>query len=125
MIKKHTLKLIFVLSIVLFLPNILFSQVDIVGYAYGKRYIDNLGFPEYTTTTFPSNVQLDRLSHVIASDIGCFGNGSLFTGKLPESWHGNSPTDDIWNGSKNKWLESLVNRAHAKGVNAKSNIILI
>jgi len=80
--------MIFVVSIALFLPNILFTQVGVVGYAYGKGYIGKLEFPEYTTTTFPSNVQLDRLTHVIASDIGCEDDGSLFTGKLPDYWDG-------------------------------------
>jgi GH18 family chitinase len=44
---------------------------------------------------------------VIASDIGCYGDGALFFGKLPDSWNGN----------KNLWLENLVARAHRKGVN--------
>jgi GH18 family chitinase len=40
----------------------------------------------------------------------------LYTGKLPDFWQGTNPPDNIWNGSKNQWLESLVNRAQAKGV---------
>lgn len=116
MFKSCTIKLTFVVYIGLFLPNILFAQMGVVGYAYGKGYIGNLEFPEYTTTTFPSNVQLDRLTHVIASDIGCEDDGSLFTGKLPNYWEGPPPPLNIWNGNKNEWLESLINRAHAKGV---------
>jgi GH18 family chitinase len=31
-------------------------------------------------------------------------------------WQDTPPPDNIWNGSKNEWLESLISRAHAKGV---------
>lgn len=113
MIKMYTLKLIIVVSLALFLPVAILAQNNIVGYGYGKKWIQEL--EEYPLTGFPTNAQLERLTHVIASDIGCFGDGSLFAGKLPNDWNGN----------KNLWLENLVNRAHAKGVDANCNINLI
>ena len=102
--KMYSLKLIIVVSIALFLPVAILAQNTIVGYGYGKKWIEEL--EEYPLTGFPTNAQLERLTHVIASDIGCFGDGSLFTGKLPNGWNGN----------KNLWLESLISRAHAKDI---------
>ncbi|MBW6499363.1 MAG: glycoside hydrolase family 18 protein, partial [Bacteroidales bacterium] len=117
MIKKYTLKFIFVVSIAFLLPVTLFSQMAVVGYADGKKYVNANNY-----TSFPSNEQLDRLTHVIASDIGCMDDGRLFTGKLPDFWESAPPSNYIWNGSKNKWLASLINKAHAKGVNASISV---
>ncbi|MFW6326863.1 MAG: glycosyl hydrolase family 18 protein, partial [Bacteroidota bacterium] len=122
MIKMYILKTIFVLSLSMFFHFSLFSQVAVVGFADGGAYIGKPEFPEHTTTTFPSNLQLEKLTHVIAADIGCRNNGSLFTGKLPDFWQGTPPPDNVWNDSKNEWLENLVNRAHAKGVNASISV---
>ena len=83
---------------------IVYSQGAVVGYAAGGDWIGKPSYPNYTD--FPTAAQLARLTHVVASDIGCNANGTLFTGKLPNSW----------NGSKNKWIEDLVNRAHNAGV---------
>jgi|LSQX01.1.fsa_nt_gb hypothetical protein len=121
MFKKDTFKLVVVASVALFLPYILFAQCAVVGYAFGQDYVGI----EYTTTTFPSSLQLDRLAHVIASDIGCKDDGRLFTGRVPDFWEGAPPSDNVWNGNKNEWLENLVNRTHAKGVDANCNINLI
>jgi hypothetical protein len=100
MSKKYTLRLALIVSIGLLLPLMSFAQGTISGYAYGKEWI----LPPFTSTnleSFPENGQLDRLDHLIASDIGCLANGSLFTGKLPNSWQGTPPSLNIWNGSKN------------------------
>jgi hypothetical protein len=82
MIKSYTLKKISVLSLSMFFHFCLFSQVAVVGFANGYAHvdIDNL-------TTFPSNLQLDKLSHVIAADIGCEDDGTLFTGRLSLARH--------------------------------------
>jgi hypothetical protein len=66
MFKKDTFKLVVVASVALFLPYILFAQCAVVGYAFGQDYVGI----EYTTTTFPSSLQLDRLAHVIAVGLG-------------------------------------------------------
>lgn len=118
--KMYILKTIFVLILSMFFHFSLFSQVAVVGFADGFSHVG-----QGNLTSFPTNLQLDKLNQVIAADIGCRNNGSLFTGRLPDFWQGTPPPDNVWNGSKNEWLENLVNRAHAKGVNAKSNIILI
>ncbi|TVQ09756.1 MAG: hypothetical protein EA361_14885 [Bacteroidetes bacterium] len=89
MIKKYTLKLIFVLLIALFLPVTIFAYVNVVGYSYGKDYVNANNY-----MSFPSSLQLDRITHVIASDIGCRDNGSLFTGKLPNLWEGSTPPNN-------------------------------
>ncbi len=112
---KYFLILALSVFLVLFLPVTLFAQGAVVGYADGNTHVN-----ANNVSSFPTNAQLDRLTHVIASDIGCNEDGSLFTGKLPDFWQGTPPPDNIWNGNKNEWLESLINRAHAKGVNAST-----
>jgi len=117
MIKMYKLKTIFVLSFSMFFHFSLFSQVAVVGFADGFSHVDldNL-------TIFPSNLQLDKLTHVVAADIGCLEDGSIHTGKLPDYWDGTPPPNNIWNGNKNEWLENLVNRANTKGVNASISV---
>jgi len=90
-----------------------FAQGAVVSYATSFRWFER--FPAATLESFPSNDQLNRLTHVIAMGIGPFANGTLFTSNLPNSWNGSSPPNDIWNGSQNRWLASLVSRAHQRG----------
>ena len=96
-----------------------FAQGAVIGYAAGGDWIKPGG---YTYTTFPANAQLQRLTHVIASDIGVITNKSTksYTGlwikKLPNDWN-TTQSGDVWNkSSKNNWLLNLVSRAHAEGV---------
>ena len=60
--------LTFTLLIALFLPNASFGQSAIIGYGYGKMWIEEL--LEYPLSGFPTNEQLDRLAHVIAVGLG-------------------------------------------------------
>jgi len=50
----------------LFLPEMAFAQGAVVSYAFGKG--QNLN--SNNLASFPSAAQLERLTHVIASDIG-------------------------------------------------------
>jgi len=92
-----------------------FAQGAVVGYAAGGDWIGNPQTPQYTTTTFPTQAQLQKLTHVIASDIGVKTDDSgvyegLWIGKLPNQ-------TGVWNGTTPiPWLVSLVSRAHAEGV---------
>ena len=99
-----------------------FAQGAVTGYAAGGNWIKPAG---YTYTDFPTNAQFQRLTHVIASDIGCYTLSNVYKGlwinQLPDSWNGLSPhlsNPPIWNGNTNKWLLSLVSRAHTEGVKA-------
>ena len=79
---KYTL----VFCLTLTLPFSLFSQGAIVGYADGNKHVntDNL-------TSFPSDAQLDRLTHVIAVGLGVNDqSGTLKTTDLPGNWNGNT-----------------------------------
>ena len=105
-----------------------FAQGAVTGYAAGGDWIDKP--PHYPTyTTFPTTAQLQRLTHVIASDIGCITHDvtgayeGLYIDKLPDNWSSDKPSASTWkiannSTNKNKWLEDLVSRAHAEGVKA-------
>ena len=82
-------------------------QGGVIAYATGQRFDFNLN----PLDAFPCDVQLGMLTHVIAMGIGCNAGGTLHTLNLPAFWHGGIPDID-WNGQTNRWLESLVNRAH-------------
>jgi len=90
----------FAVSAVLFLPEVLFAQGAVIGYAWGWEAEDSGDLSSY-----PTNDQLDKLTHVMACEVYPNWDGSL-TYSFP----------NYWNGGKNDWLVSLVSRAHAKGV---------
>lgn len=104
---KNTIILAIFVFTFLFLPSSLFSQGAIIGYADGNTHVDadNL-------TSFPSNVQLDRLNHVIAVGLGVNVSGTLKTSDLP----------NYWNGNTNTWLASLVSRANQRDVDVSISI---
>jgi hypothetical protein len=65
-IKKYILISAYLsLYTILFLPLSLFSQGAIVGYADGNKRVN-----ANNVTSFPTNAQLDRLTHVIAVGLG-------------------------------------------------------
>jgi len=47
-----------------------FAQGAVIGYAFGKEWIQIKG--QYTNTTFPTAPQLSKLTHIIASDMSKF-----------------------------------------------------
>jgi len=101
MIRKYAAILTFAVSAVFFLPEELFAQGAVVGYA------NPIGLTGIALNNYPSDDQLESLTHVITVDIGCNTDGTLKNGiNLPNSWNGN----------KNQWLINLVSRAHQKGV---------
>lgn len=101
-IKKFILiSAFFSLNITLFMPLSLFSQGAVVGYADGNKRVN-----ANNVTSFPTNAQLDKLTHVIAVGLGVYTSGALKKSDLPGSWNGNT----------NTWIASLVNRAHQRGV---------
>lgn len=75
----------------------LFSQGAVVGYADGNKRVN-----ANNVASFPTNGQLDRLTHVIAVGLGVNLSGTLKTTDLPK----------FWNGNTNTWVASLVSRAH-------------
>ena len=71
------------------------------GYKQGTPY-----------NTLPTNAQLDRLTHVMVSDLYPDANGYLRTVHMF-----NRNINTIWNGNDiDQWLDSLVIRAHQRGV---------
>ena len=56
--------------------------------------------------TYPTNTQLERLTHIMAVDLYPKMDGSLHSENLP-NWNPNQTND---------WLQNLVNSAHDNGV---------
>ena len=102
-LKKYAATLVLTVSVVLFLPKVLFAQVAVIGYAAA----DGDAPPNYNS--FPSNDQLDRLTHVIAMDVYPDADGYLKSNQLPSL-----KSNIIWTNQTDVWLANLVNRAHAK-----------
>ena len=118
-IRKYAAILVLSVSAVLFLPEALLAQGTVSAFAHGADY----GIFSSNLNTFPSGAQLDRLTHVIAGDIGCSVNGALWIGKLPTIWNGTPPSlNNIWNGTPNTWIQDVVSRAHAKDVKASISL---
>ncbi len=92
---------------ILILPLSLFAQGAVVGYADGNKRVN-----ANNLTSFPSNAQLDRLTHVIAVGLGVNLSGTLKKNDLP----------NFWNGNTNTWLASLVSRAHQRGTKVSISI---
>ena len=93
--KKYAAELVLTVTAVLFLPEAMFAQGAVVGFAPYSSYD-----PQTPLTSFPSDEQLDRLTHVLPM-IGV--DSSTYT-------------ISKWNTNRLSWFESLVNRAHQKGV---------
>ncbi len=102
-------KYTFVFCLTLTLPFSLFSQGAIVGYADGNKHVNA---NNNNVASFPTNAQLDRLTHVIAVGLGVTLSGTLKTTDLP----------NFWNGNTNTWVASLVSRAHQRGIKVSISI---
>ena len=109
--KMYATILTLVLLTIVLLPEVLFAQGSVVAYAFGKEKVQ-----QNTLSSFPSNNQLNKLTHVVVSAIGCLNDGKLFIRDLPQFWQTPSPATNIWNGSTNRWIEDLRIRAHKRGV---------
>ena len=86
----------------------------ITAFAQGKvtAYAHSMGPRNgQTLNNFPTNDQLDRIDYLIVTAIGVNNNGTL---KFKD---GNDNLPNDWNGNTNRWLQSLVTRAHSRGVN--------
>ena len=100
-IRNYAVLLALVVSAIAFRTELLSAQGAVVGYV-NPNGVNN---PNY-----PSNEQLNRLTHIMVVDIGCNTNGTLKKGvNLPNNWSGT-------NGFTNSWLTGLVSRAHTKGI---------
>jgi len=88
-IRKYTTILMFAILATVLLPKTLFANGAVIGYVWGNTYV--------------SNAQLEKLTHVMVFDLYTDANGNL------------SPNPD-WNSTWPSRLDSLVNRAHARGV---------
>lgn len=62
-IRKYAVLFALTLSTMLLLPVALFAKGAVTGYADGLTWIGKSPYTNYTT--FPTNAQLDRLTHVI------------------------------------------------------------
>ena len=113
LIRKYATIAVMGISVALFLPEALLAQGAVVGYANGSE-TGNVTLS--TVTSFPTNSQLEKLTHVIARRIRCAADGNLTTETLPNYWNGSKPVNNIWNYETNSWLASLVERAHEMGV---------
>ena len=92
--RKYTAMLALAVSAMVFLPEALFAKGAVVGYVYGLNDV--------------SDVQLDKLTHIMVSDLYMDANGNVF------------PNPELTRANPNwvsEWLDDLVERAHAKGVN--------
>ena len=76
-LRKYAVLLALPIAITLFLPETLFAKGAVIGYVYGKRIDETT--PSAAPGSFPTNDQLDRLTHVIAMDIFPDANGNLLT----------------------------------------------
>ena len=106
----------FVVSAIVLLPEVAFGKGAVIGYACGDQIPKNSSEP--VLSSYPSNDQLDRLTHVIAMDMFPDANGNLRTKHMFDR---NENT--IWNGIQtDNWLNSLVSRAHARNVKVSIGI---
>jgi GH18 family chitinase len=106
--KKNAIMLALSIFSALILPSSLFSQGAIVGYADGNKHVN-----ANNVTSFPTNAQLDRLTHVIAVGLGVNDpSGTLKTTDLP----------NFWNGNTNAWVANLESRAHQRGIKVSISI---
>ena len=87
------------ISVVLLLPEALFAQGVVVAYT-SYRWTEDT---DYAQTDFPTNEQLNRLTHVIHT-LGVMRNGTLKT---------DAP---YWDVNRKLWFASLIDKAHQKGV---------
>ena len=71
--KNNTIMQALSILAVLILPLSLFSQGAIVGYADGNKHVN-----ANNVTSFPTNAQLDRLTHVIAVGLGINASEGTF-----------------------------------------------
>lgn len=58
-----------------------FAQGAVIGYADGHEWIINNQY-----TLFPTNMQLIKLTHVIATSMGSYTGGNLSINELPSIW---------------------------------------
>jgi len=105
-LRKYATVLALTVSAMFFLPEALFGKGAIVGYVYGKR-VQELNL---ANNALPSNDQLSHMTHVMAVSLKTNTDGTLDKTNLPNRWVGNNTNN------KNIWLDSLVIRAHARGV---------
>ena len=82
-LRKYATMLAFAVSIILFLPEAAVGKGAVIGYACGDQIEQTLD----TTILagYPTNEQLNRLTHVMAVDLYPDANGYLHTTILPES----------------------------------------
>jgi len=101
------------LSAILFLPEAAVGKGDVIGYASGDA------FPQ--PNSYPTNEQLDRLTHVMAVDLYPNAQGYLYSWTI---WGSSSPSPVQWNQSqRNQWLDGLVSKSpceRGKGINCDS-----
>jgi|GEM_PF-1883713 len=95
-LRKYSAVLALTVSAVLFLPEVLFAQGAVIGYAEYRNYAP------YNAP--PTAAQLDRLTHVIAFSVYPNTDGTLNTSTVPT------------------WLSTLVTNAHAKGVKVSISV---
>ena len=103
---KYSAVLAFAVPAIVFLPEVAFAQGSVIGYVCGDNAV------QQNWSGYPSNAQLDRLTHVMAVDLYPDANGYLHTVHMF-----NRNINAIWNGNDiDPWLTDLVNRAHQRGV---------
>ena len=76
-LRKYAVLLALPIAITLFLPETLFAKGAVIGYVYGKRIDETT--PSAAPGSFPSNAQLEKLTHVMAVDVYPDANGNLHT----------------------------------------------
>ena len=107
-LRKYTAILALAISAVMFLPEALFAQGAVIGYAAA----DGVNVPPNNWNPFPPNVQLEKLTHVIAMDVYPDANGNLKSNLLPVL-----KPNKIWTTNMtDAWLADLVSRAKQRGV---------
>ena len=113
--KKYAITLALAVSAIVFLPKTAFSKGAVIGYACGDQI---LWPPTGKLASYPSDAQLDRLTHVMAVDLYPDADGFLHTVHMF-----NRNLSTVWNGNDiDPWLSSLVTRAHLK--NVKVSIVI-
>ena len=114
--RKYAAIFALAISAIMFLPVVSFAQGAVIGYACGDQILPPL--TQQKIESYPSNEQLDNLTHVIAMDMFPDANGNLRTKHMF-----NRNINTVWDGVQtDSWLLSLVQRAQDRGVTVSIGI---
>jgi hypothetical protein len=113
--RKCVISLTLIVSVIVYLPEVAFGKGAVIGYACGDQIEPPL--TPQKLVSYPSNAQLDRLTHVMTVDLYPDANGYLLTNQLP-TWNPNYPNNP------DAWIVNFVGSAHQSPRNVKVSICI-